>query len=139
MLVATVILSVLILVLFYLIWSQNRKMKKSIMYLVDINDSFEKLFASDRESISNIREDILNSAKSQINMLGQIKEIKQEVTAIGMLAAGVKPSWSWGINEKRTAGFGELDSNGFWEIPLPEYIIKILYINREENYYNRTE
>ena len=32
--------------------------------------------------------------------------------------AGEKPSWSTGICGGTTAGYGELDQNGYWEFPL---------------------
>lgn len=39
--------------------------------------------------------------------------------AIGMYKAGAPPTFSSGICETLTAGYGRLDGYGYWEFPLP--------------------
>ena len=42
----------------------------------------------------------------------------REKKALEMFHSGMKPSYSTGICESLTAGYGELDAYGYWEFPL---------------------
>jgi len=48
---------------------------------------------------------------------------RKELEAIKRWKAGEKLTWSTGIHDDSTAGYGELDSNGFWEYPLPLWLV----------------
>ena len=44
--------------------------------------------------------------------------IEAETIALSRYQAGEKPTYSTGICGELTCGYGELDSNGYWEFPL---------------------
>lgn len=46
-------------------------------------------------------------------------EDQNELIAIEWFKQGIKPTFSHAIFEELTAGYGKLDSLGFWEYQLP--------------------
>lgn len=68
---------------------------------------------------------------SRINILIHIIEEIAECASIGdegqqhamdLFMAGEPPTFSTGICESVTAGYGKLDVHGYWEFPLPSAI-----------------
>ena len=57
--------------------------------------------------------------------------MKDYKIALERLFAGEHPKFSTGICESTTCGYGTLDSNGYWEHPLPEWIHRHLSAGRE--------
>lgn len=49
----------------------------------------------------------------------------QERRAIELYDAGQKPTYSTGIGDERTAGYGKLDDCGYWEFPLPNWHVAL--------------
>lgn len=52
--------------------------------------------------------------------INNLEEIDQCDVAIELYFAGYKPNFSTSIADQVTAGYGLLDSNGFWQYQLPE-------------------
>jgi hypothetical protein len=44
-------------------------------------------------------------------------EVREDIAQF-LFAVGVKPSYSSGLGEEITRGYGDLDMNGYWEYPL---------------------
>lgn len=42
----------------------------------------------------------------------------QRIMAKLLYVIGFKPTWSTGIHDKLTVGYGKLSENGFWQYPL---------------------
>jgi len=144
MLMAIIALSIFVLILSYFAWSQIRinamLIEKNKSQHIEAYDSQQKVNMSQQKvnmsimdsinrnskSISDIYEQMAKGTEADIKILEHIEEMKREETAIGMLAAGIKPNWSTGIPGGMTAGYGKLDDNGFWQFELPNHIVKAI-------------
>jgi len=144
MLIAIIALSIFVLILSYFAWSQIRinamLIEKNKSQHIEAYDSQQKVNMSQQKvnmsimdsinrnskSISDIYEQMAKGTEADIKILEHIEEMKREETAIGMLAAGIKPNWSTGIPGGMTAGYGKLDDNGFWQFELPNHIVKAI-------------
>lgn len=51
--------------------------------------------------------------------------------AITLFMSGEFPSYSTGICDNITAGYGKLDWDGYWQYPLPDYLVKTLLSNMD--------
>jgi hypothetical protein len=49
----------------------------------------------------------------------------EQVVALRRYYAGETPHFSTGIHERITAGYGDLNFNGFWQYPLPQWFINL--------------
>ena len=58
-------------------------------------------------------------------LLTDAKERVSESIGVGRFMAGEQLQVSTGICESTTYGYGELDANGYWQYPVPEWLVEL--------------